>query len=64
MCDTWQVAGYDTTAQAISWMFYLILRDGADKEIIKDLTQEVDDVLNGVKPTYTTHKQQKFAEAW
>ncbi|CAO3568869.1 unnamed protein product [Mortierella alpina] len=57
------VAAYDTTAQAISWMFYLILRDGADKDIIKNLTQEVDDVLHGVKPTYTTHKQQKFAEA-
>ncbi|KAF9566421.1 hypothetical protein EC968_003765 [Mortierella alpina] len=57
------VAGYDTTAQAVSWMFYLMLRDGADKDIIKKLTQEVDDVLKGLKPTYTTHKQQKYAEA-
>ncbi|KAF9947053.1 hypothetical protein BGZ72_010908 [Mortierella alpina] len=57
------VAAYDTTAQATSWMFYLMLRDGADKDIIKILTQEVDDVLKGLKPTYTTHKQQKYAEA-
>ncbi|KAF9925515.1 hypothetical protein BGZ67_008568 [Mortierella alpina] len=57
------VAAYDTTAQAISWMFYLMLRDGADKDIIKKLTQEVDDVLKGQNPTYSTHKQQKYAEA-
>ncbi|KAF9955263.1 hypothetical protein BGZ70_010295 [Mortierella alpina] len=57
------LAAHDTTAQAISWMFYLMLRDGADKDIIKNLTQEVDDVLHGAKPTYTTHKQQKYGEA-
>ncbi|KAK3815797.1 MAG: cytochrome P450 [Linnemannia gamsii] len=39
------IAGRDTTAQALSWMFYLLNRDGTDKEIIKTLIQEVDDVL-------------------
>ncbi|KAG0213597.1 hypothetical protein BGX28_004014 [Mortierella sp. GBA30] len=57
------VAGYDTTAQGLSWMYYLILRDGADKNIMKNLTYEVDDVLQGADPTYTTHRQQKYAEA-
>ena len=45
-------------------MFYLIYRDGADKDIAKNLTEEVDDVLQGGDPTYETHKQQKYAEAW
>ncbi len=58
------MAGHDGTAQAISWMIYLILREEADKDIIKKLTKEVDEVLNGANPTYTTHKQQKYAEAW
>ncbi|KAF9981186.1 hypothetical protein BGZ65_004231, partial [Modicella reniformis] len=57
------IAGRDTTAQALSWMFYLIYRDGTDKNISKLLTQEVDDVLGGGDPTYETYKQQKYAEA-
>ncbi|KAF9558870.1 hypothetical protein EC968_006852 [Mortierella alpina] len=56
-------AGYDTTAQALSWMYYSIFCDGADKDIAKKLIQEVDDVLQGVDPIYTTHKQLKYAEA-
>lgn len=58
------IAGRDTTAQALSWMFYLINRDGTDKEIMKTLIQEVDDVLGDKLPTYETHKQQKYADAW
>ncbi|KAF9959242.1 hypothetical protein BGZ70_008924 [Mortierella alpina] len=57
------VAGRDTTAQGLSWMLYLLLRDGADKSILETLVQEVDDVLQGVEPTYDTYKRQKYAEA-
>ncbi|KAI8358585.1 cytochrome P450 [Mortierella sp. GBAus27b] len=57
------IAGRDTTAQALSWMFYLLHRDVSDKDIIKNLTQEVDDVLGGGDPTYDTYKRQKYAEA-
>ncbi|KAG0074607.1 Protein kinase alk2 [Linnemannia elongata] len=57
------IAGRDTTAQALSWMFYLINRDGTDKEIMKTLIKEVDEVLGDGLPTYETHKQQKYAEA-
>ncbi|KAF9351087.1 Protein kinase alk2 [Mortierella sp. NVP85] len=57
------IAGRDTTAQALSWMFYLVYRDGADKEIAEKLTKEVDTVLQGGNPTYESHKQQKYAEA-
>ncbi|KAG0078803.1 Protein kinase alk2 [Linnemannia elongata] len=60
---TFTIAGRDTTAQALSWMFYLINRDGTDKEIMKTLIQEVDDVLEGKLPTYESHKQQKYADA-
>jgi len=59
-----QIAGRDTTAQALTWMLYLIYRDGADKDIAKILTKEVDDVLQGGDPTYESYKQQKYAEAW
>lgn len=45
-------------------MFYLVYRDGTDKEIAQKLTQEVDDVLQGGEPTYESYKQQKYAEAW
>lgn len=58
------IAGRDTTAQALSWMFYLINRDGTDKSIMKTLIQEVDDVLGESLPSYETHKQQRYAEAW
>ncbi|KAK5797260.1 cytochrome P450 [Linnemannia elongata] len=57
------IGGYDTTAQGLSWMYYLIFRDGADKNIMKELIQEVDEVLQGVDPTYTTYRQQKYSEA-
>ncbi|KAF9380463.1 hypothetical protein CPC16_010309 [Podila verticillata] len=57
------IAGRDTTAQALSWMFYSLNREGADQIVLDTLVQEVDDVLQGGQPTYETYKQQKFAEA-
>ncbi|KAF9351088.1 Protein kinase alk2 [Mortierella sp. NVP85] len=57
------IAGRDTTAQALAWMFYLVCRAEADKEIAAKLTKEVDEVLQGGNPTYESHKQQKYAEA-
>ena len=59
-----QIAGRDTTAQALTWTFYSIYRDGTDKDIAKILTKEVDDVLQGGDPTYESYKQHKYAEAW
>ncbi|KAF8927369.1 hypothetical protein BGZ47_002194 [Haplosporangium gracile] len=47
------IGGYDTTAQGLSWMYYLIFRDGADKNITKELIQEADEVLQGLDPTYS-----------
>ncbi|KAK3821894.1 MAG: cytochrome P450 [Benniella sp.] len=60
---SFSIAGRDTTAQALTWMFYSIYRDGADKDIAKILTKEVDDVLQGGDPTYESYKQHKYAEA-
>jgi len=45
-------------------MFYLVYRAEAGKEIAANLTKEVDEVLQGANPTYESHKQQKYAEAW
>ncbi|KAF9928677.1 hypothetical protein FBU30_002198 [Linnemannia zychae] len=57
------LAGRDTTAQALSWMFYLIHRNSADKTILSRLREETEQVLHGTLPTYESTKQQKFAEA-
>ncbi|KAG0041906.1 hypothetical protein BGZ83_001163 [Gryganskiella cystojenkinii] len=57
------IAGRDTTAQALSWMFYLLGREGSDPMIMDQLIKEVDDVLKGELPAYETHKQQNFGEA-
>ncbi|KAG0309358.1 hypothetical protein BGZ98_003153 [Dissophora globulifera] len=57
------IAGRDTTAQALSWMFYLLHRTEADAGIFKSLVKETDDVLQGGLPTYESTKQQKFAES-
>ncbi|KAG0350826.1 hypothetical protein BG005_009660 [Podila minutissima] len=57
------IAGRDTTAQALSWMFYLIHRSSARKEILEKLQEETDRILKGGYPTYETTKQQKYAEA-
>ncbi|KAF9352671.1 hypothetical protein BGX26_009555 [Mortierella sp. AD094] len=61
---TFTIGGRDTTALALTWMFYLLLRDGADTSNMNKLFQEVDDVLQGSHPTYETYKKQKYAEAW
>ncbi|KAF9999902.1 hypothetical protein BGZ80_008712 [Entomortierella chlamydospora] len=58
-----QVAGRDTTAQSLTWMFYLLLRDGTDPEILRRLDREVVEVLGGESPTYETHKKLKYTEA-
>ncbi|KAF9348142.1 hypothetical protein BGX26_000423 [Mortierella sp. AD094] len=60
---TFLVAGRDTTAQALTWMFYLILRDGADPDIMNRIDREVVEVLEEADPTYETHKKQKYTEA-
>ncbi|KAG0073777.1 hypothetical protein BGZ92_003697 [Podila epicladia] len=61
---TFAVAGRDTTAHALTWMFYLIYRDDSDENIQTTLVREVDDVLGGSIPTNETFKNLKFAEAW
>ncbi|KAG0305764.1 Protein kinase alk2 [Linnemannia gamsii] len=57
------IAGRDTTAQALAWMFYLLFRSQTDPRIVQRLVQEVDDVLQGQAPTYDSCKKMKFAEA-
>ncbi|KAG0218383.1 hypothetical protein BGX33_007525 [Mortierella sp. NVP41] len=57
------IAGRDTTAQALSWMFYLLFRSQTDPNVFKKLVQEVDDVLKGQVPTYESCKVMKYAEA-
>ncbi|KAF9365875.1 hypothetical protein BGX34_007824 [Mortierella sp. NVP85] len=57
------IAGRDTTAQALSWMFYLMHRSSADKNIVRKLQQEIDDVLGNEVPTYESYKKMKYAEA-
>lgn len=58
------MAGRDTTAHALTWMFYLIYHDNSDESIQTTLVQEVDDVLGGSIPMHETLKNLKFAEAW
>ncbi|KAF9109955.1 hypothetical protein BGX27_006952 [Mortierella sp. AM989] len=60
---TFMVAGRDTTANTLTWMFYLLLRDDTDKDIMARLVDEVDTVLEGADPTYESHKKQKYTEA-
>ncbi|KAF9907268.1 Protein kinase alk2 [Linnemannia zychae] len=57
------IAGRDTTAQALSWMFYLLHRAQTDPRILHKLVQEVDDVLKGQAPTYDSCRTMKYAEA-
>ncbi|KAF9159347.1 hypothetical protein DFQ26_006625 [Actinomortierella ambigua] len=58
------IAGRDTTAQALTWMFYCLLREGANPADMEALVEEVDRVLpDHQTPTYESHKQQKYAEA-
>ncbi|KAF9429582.1 Protein kinase alk2 [Podila epigama] len=57
------IAGRDTTAQALTWMFYLMHRDSADKNIVHKLREEIDNVLGDDMPSYETTKAMKYAEA-
>ncbi|KAF9908372.1 Protein kinase alk2, partial [Lobosporangium transversale] len=57
------LAGRDTTAQALSWTFYLIHRQGANRNIVQKLVEETDTILQGGAPTYESTKQQKYAES-
>ncbi|KAF9907269.1 Protein kinase alk2 [Linnemannia zychae] len=57
------IAGRDTTAQALSWMFYLLHRSQSDPNILKNLVKEIDEVLRGEVPTYESCKAMKYAEA-
>ncbi|KAG0266005.1 hypothetical protein BG011_003655 [Mortierella polycephala] len=58
------IAGRDTTAQALSWMFYLMHRSISNPEIVPTLIKEVDGVLQGGEPTYESHKKMRYTEAW
>ncbi|KAG0299830.1 hypothetical protein BGZ98_009720 [Dissophora globulifera] len=60
---TFTIAARDTTAHAITWMFYSIFRDGTDEKIAHSLVREVDEVLGESEPSYMIFKKQKFAEA-
>ncbi|KAG0016993.1 hypothetical protein BGZ80_008713 [Entomortierella chlamydospora] len=60
---TFMIAARDTTAHALTWMFYLLLRDGSDPEVVDRVVRETDEVLGGEDPTYETHKKQKYTEA-
>ncbi|KAF9574938.1 hypothetical protein EC968_004939 [Mortierella alpina] len=57
------IAGRDTTAQALSWTFYLMHRSIASPEMMKRLVEETDDILAGGLPSYESTKRQKYAEA-
>ncbi|KAG0244348.1 hypothetical protein BGW41_008112 [Actinomortierella wolfii] len=61
------IAGRDTTAQALSWMFYLMHREQSDPKIRVKLTEEIEEVLgdknSGIKPSYETYKKMRYAEA-
>ncbi|KAG0368788.1 hypothetical protein BGZ54_001157 [Gamsiella multidivaricata] len=57
------IAGRDTTAQALSWTFYLMHRTEVQKDIVEKLVKETDDILQGQDPTYESTKKQKYAEA-
>ncbi|KAF8986269.1 hypothetical protein BGZ46_006891 [Entomortierella lignicola] len=58
------LAGRDTTAQALSWTFYLMYRNQSESQkIVNELVKETDSVLQNGFPTYESTKQQKYAEA-
>ncbi|KAF8939038.1 cytochrome P450 [Dissophora ornata] len=57
------IAGRDTTAQALSWMFYLMHRSSTDKNVVRKLHEEIENVLGDELPTYESYKKMKYAEA-
>ncbi|KAF9321598.1 hypothetical protein BG003_000914 [Podila horticola] len=63
LCLNFIIAGRDTTAQALSWMFYLLHRSTANKDILPKLVGEIDSSLGNRSPTYEVLRQMKYAEA-
>ncbi|KAF9437245.1 hypothetical protein BGZ76_001483 [Entomortierella beljakovae] len=57
------IAGRDTTAQSLAWMFYHLLEGNSDPEVIEKINKESDEILQGGYPTYESTKQQKYLEA-
>ncbi|KAF9434923.1 hypothetical protein BGZ76_007209 [Entomortierella beljakovae] len=57
------VAGRDTTAHALTWMFQMLLREGADEKNMERLYKEIDEVHRGVDPEFDSNKKLKFTEA-
>ncbi|KAF9146091.1 Protein kinase alk2 [Mortierella sp. GBA39] len=57
------LAGHDTTARVLSWMFYAMHRSNASPEILFQITEETDTILEGKLHIYESTKQQKYAEA-
>ncbi|KAF9434924.1 hypothetical protein BGZ76_007210, partial [Entomortierella beljakovae] len=60
---TFTVAGRDTTAHALTWMFQMLLCEGVDENIMVKLYQEVDEIHKGVDPEFDSNRKMKFAEA-
>ncbi|KAF9301849.1 hypothetical protein BGZ74_006198 [Mortierella antarctica] len=63
LCLNFIIAGRDTTAQALSWMFYLLHRSAVNKGILPKLVSEISSSLGNSSPTYEVLKQMKYAEA-
>ncbi|KAG0328079.1 hypothetical protein BGZ99_006252 [Dissophora globulifera] len=61
------LAGRDSTAQALSWMFYLILSSESSRDILDKLVSEIDSNLGhgnaSIYPSYEIIKCMKFTEA-
>jgi cytochrome P450 len=52
------LAGYETTASALTWTFYLLCQS---PEVMSNLQAEVKEVLNGNRPRYTDLPRLKYA---
>ncbi|KAG0252304.1 hypothetical protein DFQ27_008157 [Actinomortierella ambigua] len=63
MVLNYTLAARDTTAQALTWLFFNLLKADADSEVLNRLVDEIDSVFQGNTPTYETHKRQKWGEA-
>ncbi|KAF9114084.1 hypothetical protein BGX27_000137 [Mortierella sp. AM989] len=57
------IAGRDTTAQTLAWMFYVIHRGSTRPEVVQEIIRETDATLQGGYPTYESTKKQKYIEA-
>jgi cytochrome P450 len=54
------IAGRDTTAQGLSWMFFRLTRE---PEVLARLVEEIDRVLQGRQPDYNMLKRLPYAHA-